>query len=232
VNFGSDVSSVLGSSATGAGIKTLPFVLGSSSVSIISGFLVSKMGRNGPAIWFGSALFTVGTGLMIMLDSTSSIAEQELFPLVAAIGAGSLYQIPILALQAAMPTKDMATATSGFMFLRLLGSAVGLALDEAIIASVLLRKLAAIPNIDSLGLGSDMSALNDSIDQVHLIADVTLRDAVLHAWARSIATTWIVSTGLAGVALILTLFLQEHSGDVKNENAESSEKPQAEEVQA
>jgi hypothetical protein len=52
----------------------------------------------------------------------------------------------------------------------LLGSAVGLALDEAIIASVLLRKLAAIPNIDSLGLGSDMSALNDSIDQVHLIA--------------------------------------------------------------
>jgi hypothetical protein len=62
--------------------------------------------------------------------------------------------------------------------------------------------------------------------------DVTLRDAVLHAWARSIATTWIVSTGLAGVALILTLFLQEHSGDVKNENAESSEKPQAEEVQA
>ena len=44
-------------------------------------------------------------------------AEQELFPLVAA-GVGFLYQIPIVALQAAMPTKDMATATSGFMFLR------------------------------------------------------------------------------------------------------------------
>ena len=45
-------------------------------------------------------------------------AEQELFPLVAAIGMGFLFQTPMVALQAAMPLKDMATATSGFMFLR------------------------------------------------------------------------------------------------------------------
>lgn len=53
---------------------------------------------------------------MMLNDHTS--AEQELYPLVAAIGVGFLYQIPIVALQAAMPMKDMATATSAFMFLR------------------------------------------------------------------------------------------------------------------
>ena len=52
----------------------------------------------------------------------------------------------------------------------MLGSAVGHTVSEAIIASVLPWKLAAIPNVDSLGLGSDMNALNDSIGQVHLIA--------------------------------------------------------------
>ncbi|KAI9574198.1 major facilitator superfamily domain-containing protein [Boletus coccyginus] len=215
---------VLGSSATGSGIKSLPFILGSSGVSILSGFVVSKMGRYRPAIWFGSTLFTIGAGLMITLDYTSSIAEQEIFPLVAAIGVGFLYQIPVVAIQAAMPAKDMATATSAFMFLRVLGAAVGLSVDEAILASVLPRKLAAIPNVDSLGLGNDMSALNDSIGQVHLISDVTLRNAVLHAWARSIATIWMVATGSVGVALILTLFLREYSverktvygADVKN----------------
>ena len=54
--------------------------------------------------------------------------------------------------------------------------------------------------------------------------DVTLRNAVLHAWARSIATVWMVFTAFAEVALILTLFLREYSvdrktlysGDVKN----------------
>lgn len=93
------------------------------------------MGKNLPAIWFGSTLITVGTGLLVLLDYTSSMyvppsrvvtlrrsmaqsAEQEVYPLVAAIGAGFLFQNPIVALQAAMPLNDMATATSGFMFLR------------------------------------------------------------------------------------------------------------------
>jgi len=116
-----------------------------------------------------------------------------------------------------------------------LGGAVGLAIGETVIASVLPRKLAVIPNIDSLGLGDNITVLNDSINMVHLIPvcryvvhplsapannnepiqDVTLRNAVLHAWARSIATIWIVLTALAGVALVLTLFLREYSMDRK-----------------
>lgn len=53
--------------------RMLPFILVSSSFSIISGFVVSKMGRNLPGIWFGSTLLAVGTGLLIMLDYTSSM---------------------------------------------------------------------------------------------------------------------------------------------------------------
>jgi hypothetical protein len=51
----------------------------------------------------------------------------------------------------------------------MLGGAVGLAIGEAIIASLLPRKLATIPNIASLGLGDDITALNDSIGMIHLI---------------------------------------------------------------
>lgn len=50
-----------------------------------------------------------------------------------------------------------------------LGGAVGLSVGEAILASVLPRKLAAIPNVASLGLGDNITALNESIYQVHLI---------------------------------------------------------------
>ncbi|KAG8217942.1 major facilitator superfamily domain-containing protein [Butyriboletus roseoflavus] len=221
---------VLGSSATSAGVKMLPYTLVSSAFAVVSGRIVSKMGINRPAIWFGSALFTTGTGLMIMLDYTSSIVEQELFPLVAAIGMGFLFQIPMVALQAAMPLKDMATATGAYMFLRTLGGAVGIAIGEAIIAIELPRRLAAIQNIASLGLGDSITALNDGIGQVHLIPDVTLRNAVLHAWASSIAMVWVVTTAVAGVALILTFFLREYTvnrktvNDDDDKNAEDSEK--------
>ena len=61
---------------------------------------------------------------------------------------------------------------------------------------------------------------------------------MLHAWARSIATTWMVGTGLAGVALILTLFVREYAVDCKTvyggdvENAGGSKTTLVEEVQA
>ncbi|KAF8415455.1 hypothetical protein L210DRAFT_3657451 [Boletus edulis BED1] len=82
-------------------------------------------------------------------------------------------------------------------------------MGEAIIASVLPRKLAAIPNVASLGLGNGIAVFNDNVGQVHLIADVALRHAVLHAWARSIATVWMVGTGLAGDAV-------KNAGDSEN----------------
>jgi hypothetical protein len=45
-------------------------------------------------------------------------AEKEIFPLIAVLGMSPLNQVPLVALQAAMPLKDMATASSGYMFLR------------------------------------------------------------------------------------------------------------------
>lgn len=55
------------------GSRTLPYTLVSSMFSVISGFMVSKIGRNLPAIWFGSTLITVGTGLLVILDYNSSM---------------------------------------------------------------------------------------------------------------------------------------------------------------
>lgn len=49
------------------------------------------------------------------------------------------------------------------------GGAVGITVGETIIASVLPRKLAHIPNIASLGLGMTAADLNDSVGKIHLI---------------------------------------------------------------
>ncbi|KIJ16698.1 hypothetical protein PAXINDRAFT_112681 [Paxillus involutus ATCC 200175] len=205
---------VLGASATGAGVRTIPFQLGAAIISIVSGLVLSKSGKYRVIMWTSYVLMTLGMGLMITLDYTSSeyvLHFQNIFPLIASLGIGCLFQVPLVALQAAMPLKDMATASSAYMFLRTVGGAVGIAVGEAIISTVLPKKLSGIANISSLGLGDSAAALNDSVSKIHLIPDVTLRNAVLHAWSRSIATIWIVCTPLCGVALILTLFLRAYS---------------------
>jgi hypothetical protein len=61
---------------------------------------------------------------------------KEIFPLIAAIGAGGMFQPPLIALQAAMPLKDMATSTAAFGFIRTLAGTVGISIGQAIFTSV------------------------------------------------------------------------------------------------
>ena len=55
---------------------------------------------------------------MIMLEENTSHAKQEIFILIAGIGIGCLVMPPSIGLQAAMPLKDMATATATFGLVR------------------------------------------------------------------------------------------------------------------
>ncbi|KAF8842620.1 hypothetical protein BDN67DRAFT_1067587 [Paxillus ammoniavirescens] len=102
-------------------------------------------------------------------------AEKEVFPLIATLGIDCLFQAPLLALQAAMPMKDVATASSGFMFLRTVGGTVGIAIGEAIISTILPKKLSGIANISSLTFGDSAAALNDSVSKIHLIPSSAAR---------------------------------------------------------
>lgn len=109
---------ILGSSATMAGIRQLPLSFCASIISVITGLIISKTGRYLYWLWIGYALMTLGFGLMIMLEENTSTAKQEIFLLITGIGVGCVIQPPMLGLQAAMPKKDMATATAVFVLIR------------------------------------------------------------------------------------------------------------------
>ena len=87
-------------------------------MSILSGFIVSYMGRYRPVMVFGFAVMTLGVGLLIMLDEDTGVAKQEVWLLVAGLGIGCFFQPPLIGLQSAMPVKDMATSTSAFSLIR------------------------------------------------------------------------------------------------------------------
>ena len=50
----------------------IPFSLGASAFSAISGVVVTRTGEYRLLMWIAFAIFTVGYGLMIMLDAYSS----------------------------------------------------------------------------------------------------------------------------------------------------------------
>ncbi|KAL1947869.1 hypothetical protein VTO73DRAFT_13593 [Trametes versicolor] len=217
---------VLGASATNAGVRMLPFSLGGAAFSVISGQLTSRTGRWRPIVWFSWAIMTLGWGLMTMLDDKSNDAEKALYPLVAAVGIGNLFQTPLIGLQAAMPLKDMATTTAAFILIRTLGGTIGISVGQAIISSELRKRVAKIPN---LTIDTSPSALTQIVRQIPLISDPVQRAALAHAYTRSIGTIWLVSTPMAGVGFLMVLFLRGYSlkrivrqaGDPAAETAES-----------
>ncbi|VDC06640.1 unnamed protein product [Peniophora sp. CBMAI 1063] len=198
---------VLGSDATMSGVRMIPFSVSAAIVSAVTGILVSRLGSYRPIVWVGWTIMTLGYGLMTMLDDTSNDAEKVLYIFVAALGVGCLFQTPLIGLQAAMPLKDMATSTATFGFLRTLGGTIGISIGQAIYSSVLKQK------IKTLGIDFDTSpaALAESVRTLKDIPDPATRQAVIHAFSKAISTIWIVNTPLAGVGLIMVIFIKGYS---------------------
>ncbi|KAI0040909.1 MFS general substrate transporter [Auriscalpium vulgare] len=201
---------VLGSSATGAGVKMLPFSLAAAAVSAASGILLTRLGHYRPIIWFAYAMMVLGWGLTTTLDDHSNTAKKVLYLLVTATGIGCLFQTPLIALQAAMPLKDMATSTAAFGFIRTLGGTVGVSIGQAIYSSVLRKK---IKTLDLRGVPFDTSptGLSESVRLLKDIQDPVVRGEIIHAYSKSIATIWVVNAPLVGVGLIMVLFLKGYT---------------------
>ncbi|GJE96610.1 MFS general substrate transporter [Phanerochaete sordida] len=198
----------LGASATLAGVKMLPFCLGACIASFIVGFLVNILGDVRKIMAVSFAVMTLGFGLMIMLSNTSSIAAQEIYPLISGVGFGGLFFPPIVAMQAAMPIKDMATSTATVGLLRQLGSTIGVSVGQVIWTSEIRRRLRGVEglNIDLSGSG-----IADSVRQLKDIQPESLRNLVLRAYTKSIAVIWILDTPLLGVCFLLVLFMKHYS---------------------
>lgn len=199
---------VLGASATSSGVRMLPYSLGGALMSAVSGMFVTRTGSYRPVMWFGWTVMTLGWGLMIMLESTSTNAEKEIYPLIAALGIGCLFQTPLIGLQAAMPLKDMATSTAAFVFLRTLGGTIGITIGEAIMSSILQQKL---QGIQGLTLDTSAASLNDNIRQISSISNTTVRNEVMSAYSESISTIWLVNVPLAAFGLLLVLLIRSYT---------------------
>ncbi len=102
-------------------------------------------GHHGHRVWFndnfGRYVFVVSDLFEKLLSRNLTVRHQRraiklIFPLIAGIGFGGLFNPPLIGLQAAMPFRDMATSTATYGLIRQLGSTVGLSVGQAIWSTV------------------------------------------------------------------------------------------------
>ncbi|RKG92111.1 MDR family MFS transporter [Corallococcus terminator] len=148
---------VVGLSATHSGLTLTPLTLGVVAGNVLSGQLVSRMGRY-KTLMVGSLLFLMG-GFAVMaftLTPDSSQAEVTVKMVLVGLGLGPSIPLYTVAVQNAVPPQRIGVATSATTFFRQLGMTVGVALLGTVFAGTLGRELTTRTEQATQGLPQDV----------------------------------------------------------------------------
>lgn len=104
--------------------------------SIISGRLVSKLGRYKAFVIAGTALLAAGVGLMTSISISTGGLTLGAMLFVIGAGMGMFMQILVVSVQNSVPIDFMGVGTAAVTFFRTLGGAVG----AAVLGAVLILK--------------------------------------------------------------------------------------------
>ncbi len=182
---------VKSASPSESGMLMLPMMAGIIVTSIVSGRLISRIGRYK---WFtvaGTSVLTVGLVLFTLLDADSPLWQTFSFMVVIGVGLGLAMQPLILAVQNGLELRDLGAGTSASTFFRSLGGSLGVAALGAVMANRL--------------AGTGLS-INELVARSHHgPVDPVVQAAFVHA----LHPLFLVCASVSVIAVLLTLALPD-----------------------
>jgi hypothetical protein len=202
--------------------------------SLISGQFISRTGRYKIFPVVGSALIVAGLLLLHFVGADTPLWQTSLAMLVFGLGLGGNMQPLILAVQNAMPPKDIGVATSSTTFFRQMGGTLGTAVFLSILFSTVTGNIAAafrevaptaafqaalhdpavlanpanqavIQAIQTGQAGADTLTDSSFIQQI----DPRLARPFLLGFSTSMDLVFLVTAGVVVIGLVLTVLLPE-----------------------
>jgi MFS family permease len=134
---------VNGSSATESGYQILPLLGGLIISAIGTGQLVSRTGRYKTLIMGALLLLAFGLFLLTNIRPDTPLPLLWLWMAIAGLGIGPSFAVFTLAVQNAVPVRDLGTGTSSLTLFQQVGGTVGLAITGTIFGSTLLEETPA-----------------------------------------------------------------------------------------
>ena len=198
-----------GTSAAESGLLMLPMMAGLMGTSIYSGIRISKTGKYKMFPILG-AVFTMAAMLwMTTLAASTPIWVICLQLFVFGAGLGLIMQVVVLVVQNSVPADQIGTATSTNNYFREVGAAMGVAVFGSIFTTRLSEALTSAftgagASAEQAGQSTrtlDPQALNQLPEQ--------LRDAIVNAYADSLAPVFWYLLPFIAVALLLALTLKQ-----------------------
>lgn len=204
------VQSVLGTSATRAGITITPMLLGWVIASVIGMRLILRVGHRRLGV-AGTTTLVIGAFLMTLIGAESSQAAMMVYISMMGIGMGLSIPSFLVAVQTTVERRQLGTATSTIQFSRSIGGTLGV----SVMGAALSARLAS--NLNAAGLDPNLvSRLLDPVPGSELVIDAGARLAL----ADAIHVVFIIAFVSALFGLVAVLFTPH--GELKDKPSEGS----------
>ncbi|SDO91869.1 drug resistance transporter, EmrB/QacA subfamily [Nakamurella panacisegetis] len=128
---------VKGATPTGSGLLLLPLMVGLMAGSIVSGQLTSRTGKYKIFPVIGTAILTVAFVLLLTIKVQTGFFQLDVYFLLIGLGLGLCMQTLLIAVQNAVPARDIGVATSSATFFRQLGGTLGVGIFLSLLFNTL-----------------------------------------------------------------------------------------------
>lgn len=148
----------------------------------------------------GSALTTLGAGLIYTLTASSPSAEWIGYQVLGGIGTGVSLQIPIIVAQGTSRPEDLSSATAIILFFQLLAGAVFISVAQALFANEL---LASVAN-NVVGVEPGFVVATGATELREVFAPELL-PGILRSYMSGLKDAYTLGIALGGVACLIAL---------------------------
>lgn len=205
------VQSVMGTSATQAGITITPMLLGWVTASIIGMRLILTVGHRKLGL-IGTSLFATGSFLMTLINAESHQAIMMVYVTMMGIGMGLSIPAFLVAVQTTVERRNLGTATSMLQFSRSIGGTLGV----SVMGAALSMRLASKLNAEGLDLNLVTQLLNP-LPGSHIVVDGGVRLAM----ANAIHLVFVIAFVSAVLGLVTVFFTPHQELKEKTVKAEA-----------
>ena len=209
---------VKGYSGIKAGVTLIPLMAVQAITSTLAGLTVTKYGKYKAIIVVGFAIFSIGVGLLSLLNQHSGIGMVIGFLLLSGFGAGGTLQTTLVAAQNAVDRRDLAVVTSSRNFMRMFGGTLSLAISYTILNNTVRNKVKGLPaDIISQVVRSPKTITSGRFD-------AATSDLLLQAYVQGFRNVFRFGLGLTLMAFTVTvLFTKEFSLDRNDDEKRKEE---------
>jgi hypothetical protein len=199
---------VKGTTAVESGIRSIPYLASIIVSSIAVGAGITAIGIYKPFMIVGAAIFTVGSGMIYTLGVDTDSGKWIGYQILAGFGAGGGVQIPFIAIQVALSSKDMPSGNAIAIFFNTLGGAISVSITQNIFLNGLYAEIPKYaPDISPLLIiGAGATHIRDVVPAADL-------PGVLQAYMISLSDAFVLAIAVGGLAVGVVFFVE--SGSVK-----------------